>query len=125
VKRCTSRMSLDYSQEKAYKTLITLGSMEAELGERLQAACLEGFLTLADQARSDAAPFSAGLASEIVALEEDLTRTQSSDGQGSLQATISQMELSEQDAAATRMIGLCVEVMQMQGPHSWQLGEGR
>jgi hypothetical protein len=117
-------MSLDYTQEKAYKVLLTLGSMDAGLLERLEGAATTDLLTIEKQVRDGASGLGSKLSEDLLAFVGEISTVESLDGEGSIRATLRQLNAWDLGNLASRLVGLCIEMMQLDGPDAWKLGDG-
>lgn len=118
-------MTLDYTQEKAYKVLLTLGAMDVDLLERLESAATTDLLTIERQVLDGSSGLGSKLSEDLLAFVGEISAVESVDGEGSIRATLRQLNAWDLGNLATRLIGLCIEVMQLDGPDAWKLGDGR
>ncbi len=115
-------MTLDYSHEKAHQILLTLGTMDASLVERIEAACVHPFLALAEGRTGG---LSDSLVGAFAALLEEMSSVEPSGGEGSTHATLMSVDESTVQSFAERMVDLCIEVLQVDGPEVTKLVELR
>jgi len=118
-------VSLDYAQEKAYKVLMSLGSSDGDLRDRLAAAIMPSFTSLVDEAERGTAEISSGLATDLIQLYERLSAVPPAGDEGSIQATLDSFDDLERERVAEQMVGLCIETLQTQGDGAFMLPELR
>jgi len=116
-------VSLDYAQEKAYKTLQSLGPNEGSLKERLQYAVIPSFMSLADEARLGASGLLPALVGDIEKLWGDLTRQEAKGDEGTVAASLNELDEAELISLGERMVTVCIGVMQTEGTagYTWRL----
>ena len=112
-------MSLNYAQEKAYKTLQILGSSEGNLRHRLESAIIPSFMNLADETEAHTSGLHGELEAEITALFQQMTRD------WSIPETLDDLDEDGLARVAEQMVSLCIETMQTTGEGAWFLGFNR
>lgn len=124
VSRCQSpirisEMSLNYAQEKAYKSLQILGSSEGSLRERLESAIVPNFMNLADEAAGHTSGLHEELEAEITELFQQMTRD------WSIPETLDNLDEVGLVRVAEQMVSLCTEALQATGEGAFVLGIDR
>ena len=116
-------MSLDYAQEKAYKTLQSLGANEGSLRERLQCAVIPSFMSLVDEARLGTSALLPALVGDIEKLWGDLTCREAKGDEGTVAASLNELDEAGLISLGERMVTVCIGAMQTEGTaeYTWRL----
>ncbi|HXW34419.1 MAG TPA: hypothetical protein VEJ87_07550 [Acidimicrobiales bacterium] len=119
-------MSLYYAQEKAYETLLNLGTQKSSLTERLASVFNSSFRDLAAEAGSGDSGLNPGLTADLLALFEEIQDVEpGGQTEDPVMSGLNSLDQEEVTAMAERVVLLSVETLQTRGEDGWLLETAR